>query len=97
MGQKDAIGSINSLSVFTNQQCIDPDFIPGNGLVVVSLFTSLYFAGESTMEGLIVIAIVFYGFTKDIFKKPPQPDQTVDEQLGEAIAAYLKEGFKTRS
>ena len=49
------------------------------------------------MEGLIVIALVFYGFTKDIFKKPPQPDKTVDEKLGEAITEYLKQGFKTRS
>jgi hypothetical protein len=48
------------------------------------------------MEGLIVIAIVFYGFTKDVFKKPSKPDKTVDEKLGEAITEYLKQGFKVR-
>jgi hypothetical protein len=49
------------------------------------------------MEGLIVIVIVFYFFTQGMFAKPPEPEKTVDEKLGEAITLYLKEGFKTRS
>jgi hypothetical protein len=49
------------------------------------------------MEGLIVIVIVFYFFTQGMFAKPPEPEKTVDEKLGEAITEYLKKGFKQRS
>jgi hypothetical protein len=48
------------------------------------------------MEFLIVIFVVFVFHTIDCFFKPPKPEKTVDEKLGEALAEYVKKGVKIR-
>lgn len=46
------------------------------------------------MEILIVLGVVLYFFTRDVFSKPPP--KSAEEQLGEAITKYLSKGIKVR-
>jgi hypothetical protein len=48
------------------------------------------------MEGLIVIGVLLYLFSKDVFSQSPPPPKSVEEQLGEAITKYLGKGVKVR-
>ena len=49
------------------------------------------------MEFLTVLFVVFILHTIGCFSKPPEPEKTVDEKLGEALAEYIKQGVKIRS
>ena len=49
------------------------------------------------MEFLVILFLVFVRFTLDCFMKPTEPEKTVDEKLGEALAEYVKKGFKIRT
>ncbi len=46
------------------------------------------------MEILIMLGVVLYCFTRDVFSKPPP--KSVEEQLGESITKYLGKGIKVR-
>jgi hypothetical protein len=46
------------------------------------------------MEVFLTIGIVLYLFTRYVFKPPKQ--KSVDDELGDAIKKYLKEGVKVR-